>query len=216
MRCSFAAVFLLFGVVFAADDKGFTLHLTKDDLGKVPAGWKAAQTGKGEGSVWKVVADETAPSKSGFALAQTAVGPNAFFNLCVAQDTNFKDVEITVDLKVVKGEKDQGGGVVWRYQDADNYYIARINPLEDNFRVYKVTDGKRAKEFQDVEVKIATSEWHTLKVTMSGEKIECFLNGKKYLDVKDDAITKSGKVGLWTKADAQTRFDNFKARSLGK
>ena len=86
-----------------------------------------------------------------------------------------------------RGEVDRGGGVVWRAKDRKNYYIARYNPLEDNFRVYKVTDGKRAKEFQDAEVKIPAGEWHTLKVTMSGEKIECFLDGKKYLDVKDDA-----------------------------
>jgi hypothetical protein len=216
LRRFFSILLVLATSTLAADDKAFTLKLTKDDLGKLPAGWKAAQTGKGEGSVWKVVADDTAPSKSGLTLAQTAEGPNAFFNLCVAQDTNFKDVEISVAFKAVKGEKDQGGGVVWCYQDADNYYIARMNPLEDNFRVYKVTDGKRAKEFQDAEVKIPAGEWHTLKVTMSGEKIECFLDGKKYLDVKDDAITKAGKVGLWTKADAQTRFDNFQARSLGK
>jgi hypothetical protein len=216
MRRLFPILLVLASSTLAADDKPFTLHLTKDDLGKVPAGWKAAQTGKGEGSVWKVVADETAPSKSGFALAQTAEGPGALFNLCVAQDTSFKDVEISVSFKAVKGEKDQGGGVVWRYQDADNYYVARMNPLEDNFRVYKVTDGKRAREFQDVEVKIPAGEWHTLKVTMSGEKIECFLDGKKYLDVKDNTITKAGKVGLWTKADAQTRFDKFEARSLGK
>ncbi len=216
MRRYFPILLVLASGTLAADDKAFTPHLTKDDLGKLPAGWTATQTGKGEGSVWKVVADDTAPSKSGLALAQTAEGPNAFFNLCVARDTNFKDVEISVAFKAVKGEKDQGGGVVWRYQDADNYYIARMNPLEDNFRVYKVTDGKRAKEFQDAEVKIPAGEWHTLKVTMSGEMIECFLDGKKYLDVKDDSITKAGKVGLWTKADAQTRFDNFQARSLGK
>src|SRR5260370_35927043 len=86
-----------------------------------------------------------------------------------------------------------------------------MNPLEDNFRVYKVVDGKRSKEFQDAEVKVPTGEWHTLKVQVAGDRIECFVDGKKYLDVKDESITKAGKVGLWTKADAQTYLDQLRA-----
>jgi hypothetical protein len=200
----------------AADDKPRVFRFAKDDLGKVPAGWKADQTGKGAGSVWKVVADDTAPSKTGFALAQTAEGPGPLFNLCVADDTKYQDVEAQVAFKAVKGEKDRGGGIVWRYQDANNYYIARMNPLEDNFRVYKVVDGKRAREFQSVDVKVPANEWHVLKIKMVGDHIECFLDGKKHLDVKDDTFAKGGKVGLWTKADAQTYFDDFQARELGK
>jgi hypothetical protein len=180
----------------------------------VPAGWKAAQTGKGEGSIWKVVEDKTVPSKSGFSLAQTAESPGAVFNLCVAEGTSFKDVEVSVAFKANAGKKDQGGGVVWRYVDADNYYIARMNPLEDNFRVYKVVSGKRSAEFQNAEVKIPAGEWHTLSITMVGDKIECFLDGKKYLDAKDGTFEKAGKVGLWTKADAQTSFDNFRVKEL--
>src|SRR5207302_1157896 len=99
----------------SADDETVVLF-SKDDLGKVPAGWVVAKTGKGEGSVWKVVADETAPSKAGHALAQTAEGPNALFNICVLKEKQFKDVEISVSFKAVRGQKDQGGGIVWRYQ----------------------------------------------------------------------------------------------------
>jgi len=84
-----------------------------------------------------------------------------------------------------------------------------MNPLEDNFRVYKVVGGKRSAEFQNAEVKVPAGEWHTLSVKMVGDKIECSLDGKKYLEATDDAFTKAGKVGLWTKADAQTSFDNF-------
>jgi hypothetical protein len=211
MRKFRLAVLALSAVVaLAADDKVRTLTFAKADLGKVPVGWKADKTGEGEGSVWKVVADDTAPSKGGYALAQAAEGPGSLFNLCVASDTDYKDVEVSVSFKAIKGKNDQGGGVVWRYQDAKNYYICRMNPLEDNFRVYKVVDGKRSKEFQNAEVKVPAGEWHKIKVTQSGEKIECFLDGKKLLDVKDDSIIKSGKVGLWTKADAQTYFDEFK------
>src|SRR5437660_1298842 len=116
--------------LLTADDKGRVFTFSKDDAGKTPSGWTSDKTGKGDGSVWKVVEDATAPSKKGYVLAQTAAGPNALFNLCVANDTSYLDVEATVSFKPVKGQKDQGGGIVWRYQDANNYYIARFNPLE--------------------------------------------------------------------------------------
>jgi 3-keto-disaccharide hydrolase len=194
--------------VAAGDDKAVQVTFGKADAGRLPAGWAAAQTGKGK-SAWKVVADDTAPGKTGFALAQTTADKDALFNLCVAGEPTLKDVEVSVAFKAVKGERDQGGGVVWRLQDANNYYVARVNPLEDNFRVYKVVGGRRAREFQSAEVKIPAGEWHTLKVTMAGDRIECFLDGKKYLEAKDDTFTKAGKVGLWSKADAQTHFDQF-------
>jgi hypothetical protein len=211
---------LAVGVAFAflavaADDKASLFKFSKDDAGKLPAGWKSDQTGKGEASVWKVVADDTAPSKSGLVLAQTAQGPGSVFNLCLATDSSFTDVEAMVAFKAVKGEKDQGGGIVWRYQDGNNYYIARMNPLEDNFRVYKVVDGKRIQLETKEDLKVPSGEWHSLKIKQAGARIECFLDGKKYLDIKDDTFTKAGKVGLWTKADAQTYFDEFRVKPLG-
>src|SRR5207244_5427887 len=142
------------------------------------------------------------------ALAQTTADKDALFNLCVADEPSLKDVEVSVTFKAIKGERDQGGGIVWRYQDANNYYVARMNPLEDNFRVYKVVAGKRSKEFQNVEVKVPANEWHVLKIGMQGDHIQCYLDGKKHLDVKDATFAEAGKVGLWTKADAQTYFDD--------
>jgi hypothetical protein len=194
----------------AADDKAKTFTFMKDDVGKVPAGWKADKTGKGEGSVWKVVADDTAPSKKGFVLAQTAEGPNALFNLCVSEASSYKDLEVSVAFKAVKGAKDLGGGIVWRYQDTNNYYIARMNPLEDNYRVYKVVDGKRIQLATKEDLKVPVNTWHTLTIKMMGDQIECALDGKKLLDAKDDTFAKAGKIGLWTKADAQTYFDDLK------
>src|SRR5437016_11704277 len=107
--CSLVLVLVLFPVLGTADDKDAKkadqiqvvgenpsrlFRFGKEEVGKVPKGWKVAQTGKGEGSVWKVVADDTAPSHSGFVLAQTAESPSALFNLCVADDTSYKDVEV--------------------------------------------------------------------------------------------------------------------------
>jgi hypothetical protein len=218
MRFAFTwALVLLSGMSLpAGDEKGNTMTFKKESLDKVPAGWKAERTGKGEGSIWKVIEDASGPGKTGFVLAQIAASPSSLFNICVVDDSNYQNVEVIVAFKANHGKKDQGGGIVWRYQDANNYYVARMNPLEDNFRVYKVVAGKRSAEFQDAEVKIPEGEWHTLKIKMVGDHIECFADGKKYLDVKDSSIIKAGKVGLWTKADAQTSFDQFRAFEIKK
>jgi hypothetical protein len=200
----------------AAAEKAREIRFGPGDLGRVPAGWVAAKTGQGEGSVWKVVADDTAPSKSGFVLAQTAESPGPMFNLCVLQDGSHRDVELTVAFKAVQGARDQGGGFVWRYQDANNYYVARMNPLEDNYRLYHVVAGRRTQFGGKEDLKVPTGTWHTLKVTMAGDKIECYLDGKKEIEATDRTITKAGQVGLWTKSDAQTHFDDFRVRDLGQ
>jgi hypothetical protein len=211
---SVAVAVLIAPVVLpAAGDEARTFTFSKGDASKLPRGWKADHTGKGQGSVWKVVADDTAPSKTGYALAQTVEGPAAFFNLCVVEGTRYADLEISVSFKAVKGKEDQGGGVVWRYRDANNYYVARMNPLEDNFRVYKVVGGRRtqlATTRDDIKVPVGT--WHSIKVTMKGAEIKCFLDGKKRLEAKDATFKEAGKVGLWSKADAQTRFDELTVR----
>jgi hypothetical protein len=199
-----------------AAEKPESVRFGKADLGKVPAGWKAEQTGKGEGSVWKVVEDRTAPGKSGHALAQTAVGPRPLFNLCVMEKGSYRDVEVTVAFKAVKGKDDQGGGIVWRYQDADNYYVARFNPLEDNYRVYKVVAGRRTQLGTEESLTAKVGEWHTLMIRMDGNRITCSLDGKQILEARDDTFAKAGKVGLWTKADAQTLFDEFRVAELSR
>jgi hypothetical protein len=204
-------VVALVGVgLVAAQEQVRSLRFRKDDLGKVPAGWKVDKTGTGQGSVWKVVADATAPSKTGVALAQTAEGPLPLFNLCVADDTSYTDVEVSVAFKAVRGELDQGGGIVWRYQDNNHYYVARMNPLENNYRLYKVEAGKRVQLASQAGLKVPAGEWHTLRIRMTGDHIECYLDDRKLLDARDATIKAAGKVGLWTKADAQSHFDDFK------
>ena len=105
------------------------------------------------------------------------------------------------------GKIDQGGGLVWRAKDKNNYYIARYNPLEENYRVYKVENGNRTM-LQSTNIKSSNS-WHTLSIKAQGNHIQCFYDDKKYLDITDSTFTESGGVGLWTKADAKTYFDNL-------
>jgi hypothetical protein len=208
-----ALVALVAATAWAEEGKERAFKFSKDDVGKVPKGWKAEKTGKGEGSEWKVVADDTAPSKSGVALAQTAKSPGSVFNICVAEDTNYKDVTLSVSFKAVAGDADQGGGFVWRYKDNNNYYISRMNPLEDNFRVYKVVNGKRIQLETKEGLKVKPGEWHKLKIVVKGNKMEGYLDGNKEWEITDDTYKDAGKVGLWSKADAQSHFDEFKVET---
>src|SRR5262249_7131370 len=117
--------------------------------------------------------------------------------------------------KPIAGKNDQGGGFVWRYHDHDNYYIARLNPVgktASSFAVYKVENGKRS-QFQGKRLlKVPVGEWHKLMVKMTGDQIECYFDGKKELEAKDSRFKEAGKVGLWSKSDARTHFDDFKVR----
>jgi Domain of Unknown Function (DUF1080) len=203
------ALLLVTGI---AGEKAMVWDFEDATVGKLPAEWSAAKTGEGDGSVWKVLEDATAP-KGKKVLAQTAAnGPSGLFNLCVADKSRFGDLDLSVAFKAVAGKKDQGGGPVWRYKDAKNYYVVRMNPLEDNFRLYKVVDGKRIQLATADEVPVAEGKWHTIRVVHQGNRIKCYLNGKLHLDVKDDTFKDAGKVGLWTKADAQTYFDALVVR----
>jgi hypothetical protein len=173
------------------------------NAGSLPKGWKTEKTGKGTGGDWQLVEDKDADG--GLALAQTKADRKALFNMCVNESTSYKDIDLTLKFKPMAGETDQGGGPVWRFQDGNNYYIARMNPLEDNFRFYKVVAGKRI-EIASADVEVKLGQWHTIRIVHKGDHVECHLNGKKYLDAKDATFQDAGKIGVWTKADAQTRF----------
>jgi hypothetical protein len=202
LHCRLAVVLALACLpAFAADDdKKQVWNFDDDKPGDVAKGFKG-YVGK-----WVV-----AKSAEGQALAQTATNPNSTFNIALIADTSATDVDISVKMKAIAGEIDQGGGIVWRAQDDKNYYLARYNPLEDNYRLYKVIGGKRTL-LQNADI-THSDGWHTLRITMKGDSITCFYDDKKYLEHKDDALPKAGMIGLWSKADAQSQFD---ALSLSK
>jgi len=174
-----------------------------DKPGEIASGFSNEQ-GK-----WVVAVDESSPARHKV-LAQAAANEKNVFNLALVKGASFKNVDLSVKMKAVAGTIDQGGGLVWRAKDAKNYYVTRYNPLEENFRVDKVENGVRTR-FENVPLK-AEAGWHTLRAVMVGDHIECYFDGKKLLDVKDAAFQAAGQIGLWTKADAQTQFDEFKAK----
>ena len=151
---------------------------------------------------WEVVQDG-----KGRVLAQLAESERRAYNLALINDASYQDVDISVRVKANSGAVDQGGGLVWRAKDKDNYYTARYNPLEDNFRVYKVENGKRT-QLDHADAK-GDREWHTLRITMRGREILGYLDGKKLLVAEDSTFPDAGKIGLWSKADARSFFDNL-------
>ena len=179
--------------------------------GVIPDGWTCGVTGKGSPK-WAVVEDPSAPSAKNV-LQQTGSGT---FPWCVNPSTSFADGFVEVKFKALRGREDQAGGVVWRWKDGDNYYVARANALENNVSLYYTTKGRR-NTIRYVDAPVPRDAWHTLRVEFAGEHIRVALNGKTYIDVRDGRITGAGAVGVWTKADSVTSFDDFTyGASLGR
>jgi len=186
-------------------------------LGKIPSGWSQYYTGKSDTTDWKVIDD--GGNKVLAQLSEEDV--SGHFNEVVFNGIEVKNVELNVKIKGVKGERDQGGGFVWRFRDADNHYIVRANPLEDNVVLYKMEDGKRTDlplinkgRTYGVDVDPLGSGWNNLKLVVIDDLFTVYLNEKEIFQVKDETFSNAGKIGLWTKADAVTYFDDFKVTHL--
>lgn len=171
--------------------------------GSLPANWLGMQTGSGAAH-WSVEKDASAPSQPNV-LKQSG---KAAYPVCLKADTSLKDGFVEVKFKPISGQEDQAGGLVWRAKDADNYYVARANALEDNVTIYYTVKGRRTEK-KRAETKVATGEWHTLRVDFQGSDFTVTLDGKKALEWNDDTFRNAGMVGVWTKADSVTAFDDF-------
>ncbi|HQL54910.1 MAG TPA: hypothetical protein PLQ87_09400, partial [Phycisphaerae bacterium] len=178
------------------------------------SGWRIAATNPTAAlATWQVVADPTAPSPPHvFALTKTE-NYDGTFNLAIADGPAFQNLDLSVKVKAVAGKEDQGGGPIWRCQDENNYYICRFNPLESNFRVYVVANGKR-RQLDSVKLELSADRWYEIRVRAVGNQITCYLDGEQKLAAADGTITAAGRVGLWTKADAVTSFDDLTAAPI--
>lgn len=196
MRIVFALVLL--GLTQA--DRTWTFE--GESLGATPRGFVGVE------GRWEVV-----QTPEGRVLSQQASNPDKTFNVALVDGTEVGDLALSVRVRAHEGVEDQGGGLVWRARDGRNYYIARWNPLEDNFRVYKVVDGVRTM-FQDAPAP-RKAGWRTVRVVMTGDHMTCFLDGVKLLDVHDATFAQPGRVGVWSKADARSSFDDLKLATPG-
>jgi len=216
------SLLLITAVLFIAASPAFaqnmmTINFDKDKTGALPKDFTAALTGNGREGVWAVMNDDASPGRKNV-LAQTEADATSYrFPVCIYEKLSSKDVDLSVKFKPVSGRKDQAAGLVWRYRDKDNYYIVRANALENNVVLYKVQDGKR----EDLPLKdegrtygkkaaVPGNQWSELRVTAKGALFTVYLNGQKLYEVEDGAFTDAGKVGVWTKADSVTYFDDLK------
>lgn len=171
--------------------------------GALSSDWTCGVTGRGA-PVWKVEANETAPSKPNV-LKQSGRGD---FPWCAYTPASIADGYVEVKFKPLEGNEDQAGGLVWRWKDGDNYYVARANALENNVSLYYTAKGRR-HTIKYVNAPVAGNQWHTLRVEFAGEAIKVLLDGKQYIDLNNARISGTGAVGVWTKADSVTEFDDF-------
>lgn len=180
-----------------------TVSFDTDKPGALPAGWTAGVTGRGTPK-WAVEADATAPSKPNV-LRQSGAGT---YPWCVRKDVSLTDGFVEVKFKSISGQEDQAGGLVWRWKDGDTYYVARANALENNVSLYYTANGRR-NTIEYVDAPVPANAWNTLRVEFAGKRIKVGLNGRTYIDVEDGRISGPGAVGVWTKADSVTAFDDF-------
>ena len=197
--------------------KNLVYKFDNDAPGKLPAKFHAALTGKGNGGAWEVKADSSAPSQPNV-LAQTSTDKTSYrFPLAIADEGSFLNPDVSVRFKPISGQVDQAAGLVWRLSNANNYYIVRANALENNVVLYKVENGKRT----DLPLKgegrtygkkaiVPSGQWSELRVVATGNLFEVFVNGQKLYEVEDNTFPEAGKVGLWTKADSVTYFDDLR------
>jgi len=185
--------------------------------GSLPAGWTTALTGEGGPPSWQVMADSSAPSKPNV-LAQTSNDKTSRrFPLAVYEKATIRDGEVSVRFKPVSGTVDQAAGIVWRFRDAGNYYIVRANALENNVVLYKVENGKRLPlapkgtpaNTYGVKHTVPAQTWSRLSVSFYANVFTVSFNGEKLFEVEDNTFSDPGRIGLWTKADSITYFDDF-------
>jgi hypothetical protein len=197
------AYLTMFALLCATAALAGTVGFDQDPAGRPPLGWECGVTGRGSPK-WEVEADSSAPSKPNV-LKQSGQGT---FPWCAKKDVSLADGYVEVKFKPIEGNEDRAGGVIWRFKDGDNYYVARANALENNISLYHTTRGSR-HTIKYVEAPVAANRWHTLRVEFAGMRIKVSLDGKPCIDQEDGHIAGPGAVGVWTKADSVTAFDDF-------
>ena len=196
-------ILILVMSLFAVDAMAEIIGFDQDQIGSPPAGWVCGVTGRGSPK-WTVEADPTAPSKPNV-LKQSGAGT---FPWCAIKGVAISDGFVEVKFKPMQGSEDRAGGLMWRWKDGDNYYVARANALENNVSLYHTTRGSR-RTIQYVDAPVQVDQWHTLHVEFAAKRIKVSLDGKQYIDTEDEHISGAGAVGVWTKADSVTAFDDF-------
>jgi len=185
------------------------ISFESNQIGAAPEGWTSTLTGSGDPK-WTVESDRTAPSK----LTVLRQSGRATYPLLLKNDTNIRDGFVEMKFKAIAGSQDRAAGIVWRAKDANNYYVVRANALENNVVLYKTVNGTRSsleivgrKGGYGIDVPVPPDTWHGLRIDFKGSRFNVSFNGKPLFEVEDSTFGDAGKIGLWTKADSVTLFD---------
>lgn len=184
---------------------GATTWTFETEFDRPPAGFEFATTKKTPPGRWVVKKD----GDNGVLAQLDTDSSESRFAMAIVKGPSYKDLVLSVRAKPISGEVDQAAGLVWRYQDPDNYYVVRSNILERNVRLFRVFNGNRIKFAGKEEIKMKAGEWHELKVEHRGDAIKVFLNGTPLFEAEDRTFRGAGKIGVWTKADSITWFDDL-------
>jgi hypothetical protein len=205
----------------AAQSPEPTMHIDFDAfaLGQPAPGFTAALTGGGGRVAWVVRADPLGKRAGRILMQTSADATNHRFPLCIADGFVARDLDLSVRFAPIAGQVDRAAGLVWRYRDADNYYVARANALEGNVVLYKVEGGTRSDLkptdagwlAYGAKAEVPSGQWSALSVSVRGARFAVSLNGRHLFDVEDRTFDAAGQVGMWTKADSVTAFDDLRA-----
>jgi hypothetical protein len=181
-----------------------TVNFDSFPAGNPPAPWKTGQAGGRGTAVWKIEADPSAPSKPNVLHQSGSAG----YAWCVKTDTSIADGTVEVKFKPLAGKRAQAGGVIFRFKNPDQYYVARANANENNVNLYRF-DAAGREEVKVVDTPVALNQWHTLRAEFQGKHIRVSMDGKTYIDLEDAHISGAGAVGVWTRFDSDTVFDDL-------
>ena len=220
----FAMLCLLSGVLRAQGSERILIDFDSMNDGVGPSQFSSAVTGEGGQGRWIVETLVESGKRTKVVAQRSAIDANSRFLVCVYEGFTGKDMDLSVRFRPLSGKLDQAGGLVWRYKDANNYYIVRANALENNVVLYKMQNGKRTDLkpagfslfSYGKSANVPRGAWNSLRVVAKGQLFSVYLNREHLFDIQDETFQGAGKVGLWTKADSVTLFDDLTIVPLNK
>lgn len=189
------------GLLRASPDQVWTFD--DEPAGQAPRGFVFGSSREETGGRWQIVRD--GPQQR---LAHTPDGSERGFRMALVEGGRYRDLELSIRVKPLEGER--SAGIVWRYQDDENYYLARLNLDGDEVEMFRVINGNRTRLDGEDDLEIDEAAWHTLKIEHHGDRIRLRLDGIPIDRTEDDAIRREGRIGLWVTADSSAWFDDLR------
>jgi hypothetical protein len=189
---------------------GKVVNFDSFKIGQAPPGWTIENAPRGKANGWEVRKDQTAPTQPYVLAEVSANSPGSESPLAILNDLTARDADVSVRIKPISGREGLAGGVIWRYRDENNYYLARANAVENTVSVIKVENGRKIPIFAGVKHFIPTNSWSILKVSVRGPRFQVFVDHRRVLEATDSTFSAAGRVGLWTLGDSTVYFDDFR------